>query len=61
VEQATENYRITKINMRMLWPPQICLMQMWQHYKQLNLSTAAADAVVAYNKLLLTAGILNNN
>ncbi|MBC7689143.1 MAG: TolC family protein [Aquabacterium sp.] len=63
VEQATENYRITKnkyVN-ALATTTDLLDADVAQLQTKLNLSNAAADAVVAYNKLLQTAGILNNN
>ncbi len=63
VEQATENYRITKnkYDNALATTTDLLDADLAQLQTKLNLSNAAADAVVAYNKLLQTAGILNNN
>jgi outer membrane protein TolC len=59
--QAAENYRITgnKYNNSLstiteLLEANVALLQ-----SQLNIRTAKADAVLAYEKLLQTAGLLN--
>ena len=63
VEQAAENYRITKnkYDNALSTTTDLLDADVAQLQTKLNLSNAAADAVVAYNKLLQTAGILNNN
>ncbi|MEP7141513.1 MAG: TolC family protein [Ferruginibacter sp.] len=63
VEQATENYRITKnkYDNALATTTDLLDADVAQLQTKLNLTNAAADAVVAYNKLLQTAGILNNN
>jgi outer membrane protein len=63
VEQATENYRITKnkYNNSLATTTDLLDADVAQLQTKLNLTNAAADAVVAYNRLLQTAGILNNN
>ena len=61
VEQATENYRITKnkydnnlVNTTDLLDANISLLQ-----SKINLAVAKADVLLAYNKLLETAGVLS--
>ena len=61
-QQAAENYRITKnkydnslASVTELLDADVALMQ-----AKLNLSVSKADAMVAYNKLLHTAGLLNS-
>ena len=63
VEQATENYRITKnkYNNALATTTDLLDADVAGLQTKLNLSNALADAVVAYNKLLQTAGILNLN
>lgn len=63
VEQATENYRITKnkYDNSLATTTDLLDADVSQLQTKLNLTNAAADEVVAYNKLLQTAGILNNN
>lgn len=63
VEQAAENYRITKnkYDNALATTTDLLDADVAGLQTKLNLSNAAADAVVAYNKLLQTAGILNNN
>lgn len=63
VEQATENYRITKnkYDNALATTTDLLDADVAQLQTKLNLTNASADAVVAYNKLLQTAGILNNN
>ena len=63
VEQATENYRITNnkynnslVTITDLLEANVALLQ-----TRLNTSFARADAVLAYNKLLQTAGAFSNN
>jgi outer membrane protein TolC len=60
-QQATENYRITKnkydnslVTVTELLDADIALVQ-----AKLNLSVSSVDAMVAYNKLLHTTGLLN--
>jgi len=62
VEQANENYRITKNKYDNALETLTDLLDadVAQLQAKLNASNAAADAVVAYNKLLQTAGLLNN-
>ncbi|MDB5276898.1 MAG: TolC family protein [Ferruginibacter sp.] len=62
VEQAAENYRITKnkYDNALATTTDLLDADVAQLQSKLNVSNATADAVVAYNKLLQTAGILNN-
>ena len=62
VEQATENYRITKnkYDNSLSTTTDLLDADVAQLQAKLNVSNATADAVVAYNKLLQAAGILNN-
>ncbi|MEO5890354.1 MAG: TolC family protein [Ferruginibacter sp.] len=63
VEQAAENYRITKnkYDNALATTTDLLDADVAQLQTKLNLTNAAADAVVAYNRLLQTTGILNNN
>ena len=63
VLQAEENYRITKnkYDNSLATTTDLLDADVAQLQTKLNLTNASADAVVAYNKLLQTAGILNNN
>lgn len=63
VEQAKENYRITKnkYDNALATTTDLLDADVAQLQSQLNLTNAGADAVVAYNRLLQTTGILNNN
>ena len=63
VEQATENYRITKnkydnnlVNTTDLLDANVALLQ-----AQINLAVGKADVVLAYNKLLESAGLITTN
>lgn len=62
IEQATENYRITKnkYDNSLATTTDLLDADVAQLQTKLNVSNAIADAVVAYNTLLQTAGILNN-
>ena len=62
VDQATENYRITKnkYDNALATTTDLLDADVAQLQTKLNVTNATADAVVAYNKLLQTAGILNN-
>lgn len=62
VEQAAENYRITKskYDNALATTTDLLDADVAQLQTQLNVTNATADAVVAYNKLLQTAGLLNN-
>jgi len=62
VEQATENYRITKnkYDNALATTTDLLDADVAQLQTKLNVSNATADAVVAYNKLLQAAGLLNN-
>lgn len=61
VAQAAENYRITKnkYDNALVTTTDLLDADIAQLQAKLNLSNAKADAVVAYNKLLQTAGLLN--
>jgi outer membrane protein len=63
VEQATENYRITKnkYDNSLATTTDLLDANVAELQTKINLTNSAADAVVAYNKLLQTTGILNNN
>ncbi|MEO7767459.1 MAG: TolC family protein, partial [Ferruginibacter sp.] len=63
IEQATENYRITKnkYDNALATTTDLLDADVAQLQTKLNLANAAADAVVAYNKLLQATGILSNN
>ncbi len=63
VEQAAENYRITKnkYDNTLATTNDLLDADLAQLQTKLNLSNATVDKVVAYNKLLQTSGILNNN
>jgi len=61
VLQATENYRITKnkfdnnlVNTTDLLDANVALLQ-----SNINLAVAKADVLLAYNRLLETAGLLS--
>jgi outer membrane protein TolC len=63
VTQAEENYRITKnkydnalVNTTDLLDANVSLLQ-----AKINLAVSKADVLLAYSKLLETAGILSNN
>ena len=62
VEQAKENYRIikNKYDNALATTTDLLDADVAQLQTKLNVTNAAADAVVAYNKLLQTAGLLNN-
>jgi len=62
VEQAIENYRITKnkYDNSLATTTDLLDADVAQLQTKLNVSSATVDAVVAYNKLLQTAGLLNN-
>ena len=62
VEQAAENYRITKnkYDNALATTTDLLDADVAQLQTRLNVTNATADAVVAYNKLLQTAGLLNN-
>lgn len=61
VIQAAENYRITKnkYDNALVTTTELLDADVAQLQARLNLSNAKADAVVAFNKLLQTAGLLN--
>lgn len=61
VEQATENYKITKnkYDNNLATTADLVDADVSQFQAQLNYTYAQADAVVAYKKLLQTAGVLN--
>jgi len=63
VEQARENYRITKnkYDNALVTTTDLLDADVAQLQAKLNYAFAKADAVVAYNKLLETAGTLNKN
>jgi outer membrane protein len=63
VEQATENYRImkNKYNNSLATTTDLLDANTKQLFARMNLIFAKADAVVAYNKLLQTAGLLQDN
>lgn len=63
VEQATENYRImkNKYNNSLATTTDLLDANTKQLLARMNLIFAKADAVVAYNKLLQTAGMLQDN
>ena len=63
VEQAAENYRITKnkYDNALATTTDLLDADVAQLQTKLNLSNATADAAVAYNKLLQTAGLLTTN
>ena len=63
VEQANENYRITKnkYDNALATTTDLLDADVARLQTKLNLANASADAVVAYNKLLQAAGILNDN
>jgi outer membrane protein len=60
IEQASENYKIlkNKYNNSLATTTDLLDADVQQLQARLNYTYARADAVVAYNKLLLTAGIL---
>lgn len=62
IDQANENYRITKnkYDNSLATTTDLLDADVAQLQAKLNASNAAADAVVAYDKLLQTAGLLNN-
>lgn len=62
VEQATENYKITKnkYDNSLATTTDLLDADVAQLQAKLNYSFSKTDAVVAYNKLLQTAGLLNN-
>lgn len=62
VEQAAENYRITKnkYDNALATTTDLLDADLAQLQTRLNVTNATADAVVAYNKLLQTAGLLHN-
>jgi len=62
VEQATENYRITKnkYDNSLSTTTDLLDADVAQLQDKINVSNATADAIVAYNKLLQAAGLLNN-
>lgn len=63
VEQAAENYRITKnkYDNALATTTDLLDADVAQLQTKLNVSNATADAAVAYNKLLQTAGLLTTN
>jgi len=62
VDQANENYRITKnkYDNSLATTTDLLDADVAQLQAKLNAANASIDAVVAYNKLLQTAGLLNN-
>ena len=62
VDQATENYRVTKnkYDNSLATTTDLLDADVAQLQTKLNVTNAAADAVVAYNKLLQAAGLLSN-
>ena len=62
VEQATENYRITKnkYDNALATTTDLLDADVAQLQTRIDVTNATADAVVAFNKLLQTAGLLNN-
>ena len=62
IDQATENYRITKnkYDNSLETTTDLLDADVAQLQAQLNYANAKADAVVAYEKLLQAAGLLNN-
>lgn len=63
VDQATENYRITKnkYDNSLATTTDLLDADLAQLQAELNFIAARVDASVAYNKLLQTAGLLNEN
>jgi outer membrane protein TolC len=63
VDQATENYRITKnkYDNNLVTTTDLLDADVAQLQAKLNFAFAKADAVVAYNKLLETAGLIDQN
>jgi outer membrane protein len=62
IDQATENYKITKnkYDNNLLTTTDLLDADLASLQAKLNYAYAKADAVVAYNKLLQTAGLLSN-
>jgi outer membrane protein len=62
IEQAQENYKITKNKYEntLVTTTELLEAEVAQLQAHLNVAFAKADAVVAYNKLLQAAGLLNN-
>ena len=63
LEQASENYRITKnkYNNALATTTDLLDADVAALQARLNVTNATADTAVAYNKLLQTAGLLNTN
>jgi outer membrane protein TolC len=63
IEQADENYRITKNkhDNSLATTTDLLEADVAQLQAKLNYTSAKADAVVSYNKLLETAGVLSDN
>jgi outer membrane protein TolC len=63
IEQADENYRITKNKHTNALATTTDLLEadVAELQAKLNYTSARADAVVAYNKLLQSAGLLGEN
>ncbi len=62
IEQAAENYKITKnkyVN-TLVTTTELLEAEVAELQAKLNFAFAKADAIVAYNKLLQSAGLLNN-
>ena len=62
IEQATENYKITKnkYDNTLVTTTELLEAEVAELQAKLNYAFANADAMVAYNKLLQSAGVLNN-
>jgi len=62
IEQARENYKITKnkYDNTLVTTTELLEAEVAELQAKLNFAFAKADAVVAYNKLLRSAGLLNN-
>jgi outer membrane protein len=62
IEQALENYKITKnkYDNTLVTTTELLEAEVAELQAKLNFAFAKADAVVAYNKLLESAGLLNN-
>lgn len=61
IEQAAENYKITrnKYNNTLVTTTELLEAEVAELQAKLNYAFAKADAIVAYNKLLQSAGLLN--
>ncbi len=62
IEQAAENYKITKnkYDNTLVTTTELLEAEVAELQAKLNFAFAKADAIVAYNKLLQSAGLLNN-